>query len=205
MDKLFEVEPATIASGKSNEWYSPRLHVEAARTVMGGIDLDPASCTEANATVKASRYYTKDDDGLAQSWYKRVYVNPPYSYEGVARGMENGDRPPSVMMMWISKLVSEYKSGNVTQAILCTKADPKQNWFQMLWDYAICFVSSRLLFNRPGLPPERHQFGNVFAYLGPNEKRFVEYFTDFGAVVTPDGVHRKPEPAPRKTLWDVAG
>ena len=205
MDKLFEVEPAAIASGKSNEWWTPRSYVEAARAVMQGIDLDPASCAEANATVKASHYFTKEDDGLAQTWHGRVYCNPPYSHEGVARGMETGDRPPSVMMMWISKLVSEYKSGNVAQAILLTKADPKQTWFTKMWDYTICFVSSRLLFNRPGLPPERHQFGNVFAYLGPNENRFVEHFTQFGAVVTPDGVHRKPEPAPLATLWDAAG
>ena len=31
-----------------HDWHSPPEVVEAARRVMGGIDLDPASCEEAN-------------------------------------------------------------------------------------------------------------------------------------------------------------
>jgi hypothetical protein len=57
---LFEM-PEIKASKHSNEWFTPRSYIEAAREVMGGIDLDPASCAQANETVRAARYYTQQD------------------------------------------------------------------------------------------------------------------------------------------------
>src|SRR5579859_6970510 len=66
-------------SSKSNEWYTPAPYVNAARQVMGGIELDPASCAQANRTVQAARYYSQADNGLAQDWTCRsLWCNPPY-------------------------------------------------------------------------------------------------------------------------------
>lgn len=51
-----------------NEWYTPDEWIDAARKVMGGIDLDPASTVEANRVIKAKAFFALDDDGLKQKW-----------------------------------------------------------------------------------------------------------------------------------------
>src|SRR5579859_3592753 len=106
---------------KSNEWYTPSYILEAARYVMEGIDLDPASCALANETVKATRYYTAEDDGLSQAWHARsVWLNPPYGK------VHN----KSVIAFWINKLIEEYRAGNIASAVLLTTCDSDNQWFQ---------------------------------------------------------------------------
>ena len=56
-------------SGKV-EYYTPPAIIEAARQTMGGIDLDPASCEQANRTVQAANYFSAEDNGLLQPWYE---------------------------------------------------------------------------------------------------------------------------------------
>ena len=56
----------------------PREVVDAARAVLGAIDLDPASCAEANTVIQATTIYTVEDNGLERSWHGRVWMNPPY-------------------------------------------------------------------------------------------------------------------------------
>ena len=45
--------------------YTPE-YIEAARIVLGSIDLDPASSDIANQLVRAKKYYTIADNGLNQ-------------------------------------------------------------------------------------------------------------------------------------------
>lgn len=83
MTNISEIEPKPSAiaqhSSVSNEHYTPRTIIEVAREAMGSIELDPASCELANReNVRALRYFTKEDDGLAKPWdAKRIFVNPP--------------------------------------------------------------------------------------------------------------------------------
>lgn len=66
-----------LHSNNSPEWYTPPDLVEKIRKVLGKIDLDPASCAQANEVVKAGVYYTEELDGLKQVWFGNVFLNPP--------------------------------------------------------------------------------------------------------------------------------
>ena len=65
---------------EKDERYTPEFLIERVRQTLGRIELDPMSCEEANEVVKASAFFTKQDDGLSKRWRARtVYLNPPGS------------------------------------------------------------------------------------------------------------------------------
>jgi hypothetical protein len=188
-DNIIELPSLTQEGGKSNEWFTPSRYIEAAREVMGGIDLDPASCEMANQTVKAKRYYTVEDDGLEQEWYGRVWLNPPYSADN---SQPNGKK--SGIRRWVDRLVKEYGLGHISQAIALLTSQANNSWFQPLWEYPICFPVQNVRFFTPhgrcakSNPAKAtwktngHTYGTVFVYFGPNESRFIEIFSQFGTI-----------------------
>lgn len=99
-------------SSASAEHMTPAGVVESARSVLGSIDLDPASTTFANQIVRAKRIYTKHDDGLSKQWRGRVFLNPP---GGTLDAAVRGTR--SSQVLWWAKLVEEWESERVTSAI----------------------------------------------------------------------------------------
>lgn len=180
---------------KNNEWYTPAKYIEAARSVMGGIDLDPASCEMANRTVRAARYYTKEDNGLMQPWHGRVWLNPPF-------GRTNQGMHPtfSFQTAFIQKLTETHLSGNVEQAVLLLLGNScYQKWFAPPWDYPLCFHNGKIIFTRENMREDSFGFGTCFVYLGPNEAAFITTFSQFGRIVraidTP-----APKPVARE-LW----
>lgn len=162
---------AAVFSSDSDEWYTPDKYLVSARKLLGGFDLDPASCEKANAMVRAKRIYTIDDDGLRKPWNGSVWCNPPYGDEGGG------------MAAWISKMAEEHDAERMTQGIMLVNATTEAGWFQPLWNYALCFTDHRIKFYTPSGTPRSPVSGNAFVYFGRDIKAFANAFAVHGAVV----------------------
>lgn len=60
----------------SDDYYTPRWVFD---TLGLRFDLDVASPPGGPPFVPCERYFTQEDDGLAQPWHGLVWMNPPYS------------------------------------------------------------------------------------------------------------------------------
>ena len=164
------------------EYYSPRHVVDAAREVLGAIDLDPASCEEGNTVVQAARFFTVDDDGLAQEWSGRVWLNPPYARALIGQFCDKFLDSEGIDAGII--LVNNSTEARYCQRLLAESA-------------AWCLPSARLKFSGPASSNNPMQ-GSLIAYRGPDAQRFLETFSPLGAV------HVRPiEPSPSAAAIDV--
>lgn len=153
---------APLMSSETPEWYTPPEVIACVVLALGGIDLDPCSNSKDAPRIPAARHFTVEDDGLAQPWSGRVYMNPPY-------GREIGD--------WIAKLAAEHGAGRVTEAIALVPARTDTGWWRALPARYACFVTGRLTFSdHDNAAP----FPSAALYLGDNPERFVAAFADLG-------------------------
>ena len=167
-------EPKTHVSFNSgeNEWYTPPEYIEAARQVMGAIDLDPASSEVANRIVGASVYFTAENDGLKFSWDGHVWMNPPYASELIGK--------------FTDKLVKHYANKDITQAIVLVNNATETVWFQSMLVHAsaVCFVKHRIKFiDMEGNPSGTPLQGQAILYFGNNVELFRLNFERFGTIL----------------------
>jgi DNA N-6-adenine-methyltransferase (Dam) len=156
----------------SVEFYTPYPFIEAARRVMGEIDLDPASCAQAQQQVQARAYFSAQDDGLAKEWRGRVWINPPYRNAG----------------RFVDKLLEEIAADRVTEALLLVHAFTELKWFHAAATEcsAICFPRERIHFTRPeDDQTTRSAFGSAVIYFGPNINGFRTAYAPLGLVMLP--------------------
>lgn len=160
----------TAGTGE-NEWYTPPEYIALARSVMGGIDLDPASSEHANEAVQAERFYSKEDDALTLDWHGRVWLNPPYAQPLIAH--------------FADKMAEQVRAGNVTEAIMLTHNYTDTTWFQKLATVAsaMCFTRGRVKFYSPDGEIAAPTQGQAFFYFAKDATRFFEHFRDVGFVV----------------------
>jgi hypothetical protein len=173
-------------SSDSPDWNTPADVVEAARLVLGGIDLDPMSDTDANRIVQAINYFTVDDDGLRQPWAGRVFLNPPGGRVSAA-WCKLTTEPAVEAFIWIGysreQLQTLQGSGAVDTPL----------------DYHLCIPCRRIAFLEP--PAKRAarlerlraagkrakdnspSHANYICYRGPHPDRFARVFRAHGQVI----------------------
>jgi len=156
---------------RDTEWYTPPEIIELARQVLGTIDLDPASSAMAQETVQAEKFFTAEDDGLAQDWHGRVWLNPPFG------------RP--LLGQFVSKACAEIAAGRVAAMIMLTPNSTDAGWFHealATFNY-VCFPRGRLGFTRLDGNVIQPTQGQAFFYHGPGPERFTAVFGKSGAVM----------------------
>jgi ParB family chromosome partitioning protein len=152
-----------------NEWYTPPQFIASARSVMGQIDLDPASSEIANKTVQASVIFTKDDDGLSKQWNGNVWMNPPYAQP--------------LMSQFAEAVSIKYEQGEINQAIVLVNNATETQWFQRMASVAsaVCFPKSRVRFLDPQGNPGAPLQGQAILYFGNSPIAFFDEFQKYGA------------------------
>jgi DNA N-6-adenine-methyltransferase (Dam) len=98
--------------------------------LLGPFDLDPAASSPRPWDC-ARHNYTEADDGLAQPWFGRVFLNPPFDRYRVG--------------LWVQRLASH---GTGTALL---HARTEAGWFEPVWQHAsgILFLADRIHFHRP--------------------------------------------------------
>lgn len=114
-------------SGKviTNTWLTPPEIIAA----LGAFDLDPAT-PETMPWQTAAERFTEKEDGLAQDWFGRVWLNPPYTIE---------------VIRWMRKL-ADHGDG-----IALVFARTETEWFfETVWPQAsaVLFLKGRIFFHR---------------------------------------------------------
>jgi hypothetical protein len=197
-------------SSATAEHYTPKPIVTAARKVLGGIDLDPASCELAQHVVQAEAWYGPGspygENGLKEPWLGRVFLNPPGgSVPEEFRGM--GTRTSAAL--WWGVLAGAWVLGEIEQAIFIgftleiLRSAQALDTVQPL-DFPMCFPAKRIAFDtteegvRVGSSQPGH--ANVIVYLPPTiegwaadpravderaVKRFAAEFAVFGKTIWP--------------------
>lgn len=153
-------------SSETPEHYTPKSILDAVVACMGDVDLDPCS-NPGKPNVPARHHYRQADDGLARRWHGRVFMNPPYGRE---------------ISFWVCKLRDDYvEERTVTQAIALVPSRTDTEWFRVLRDYPVCFISGRLTFVGNSDPAP---FPSAVFYLGDGLDSFTSAFASLGDVWT---------------------
>ena len=166
IEEPLEKNPRHLSN--SNEHHTPPMIVEAARKALGTIDLDPASCVEANdQRVKAEKFYSAEDNGFEKEWNGTIFLNPPgghcdeHGVSVVRRAKEwccsdscnhkhNG--VVSSQKAWWQRLVLKWEMGKIKSAVFVgfsieiLQTTQVDSVGQLPLEFPMCFPSRRIAY-----------------------------------------------------------
>ena len=141
-----------------------------------GTDTDPAWHPRSFSTARVR--YTVKEDGLKQTWFGRVWLNPPWS-----------DPDP-----WIRRLVVHRRqlslvgvaSTTKPEGILCVRNDPATAWWEYAWANAsaVAFPPKRVRYHqmsgRKVVRMATPTFTTALFYYGPYGENYVRVAREHG-------------------------
>ena len=123
-------------SSATNEWATPQYVFDKLNDEFN-FTLDPCA-TKENA--KTEKFFTIDDDGLAQVWRGTTFMNPPYGRE---------------IRRWVQKAYEESLKGTVVVCLIPARTDTTY-WHDYIFNnaYEIRFIKGRIKFgdSKQGAP-----------------------------------------------------
>lgn len=148
-------------------WQTPPELVDRVGIYWGGvIPFDVA--TVASNPTKAAGFFTEEDDGLKQTWPRRVWVNPPYG---------------KVIREWLLKMEREARDGcEIVSLLPCARWE--QGYFQHSFTAAnlLCLIRKRVAFIQP-LTGDRvagNPYANMLVGWNCDRARWVHAFAPVG-------------------------
>ena len=184
-------------SSKNDAWMTPVWLIEAARDVLGTIDLDPASTAEANLRVKATYLYgapqnndlvERDHHGIAQIWGspeypQNVWCNPPGGKTGPA------PKDPSRTALFWDHLLEERTRGHINHALFLLFNIEGLRTCRHATSFPFCIFDKRIAFDNPdGSSNRSPTHANALIYVPGHadcSDVFAETFQSHGSICGP--------------------
>jgi site-specific DNA-methyltransferase (adenine-specific) len=118
-------------SSATDDWATPIHYSNQINAEFGGFDLDPAASI---SNAKCNHFYTKAQNGLANPWFWKFWLNPPYGRD---------------IRQWMKKAYMEASTKKLLVVCLIpARTDTK--WFleYVLGKAQIRFIPGRLKFGQ---------------------------------------------------------
>ena len=170
----------------TNEWGTPHWIVRRFENHLGEFDVDPCSGCEPEPI--ADTRFTEEDDGLSQSWFGNVWVNPPYSDIGP----------------WLEKSYTETTVGDAQTVVCLIPVRTSTDWFH---DWAtkadvLVFINNRLSYLTSEGAKSRATFASMLCIYGDVPESVLTLCIELGFTVTDSGAYSATEQATLEATLD---